>query len=287
MNEHLDVIGPVDGMPIRRLGRLPARASRKALQFSDFLKFLEPPKKTAFWKNRSPFPQRHFGNLEWGDCTIAKQAIAAMRMERIEQRRNISITDEEVINVYRAMVRRVYNTDADEGAYETDALDNWRRPEFTFKDESGHPFTIDAYLRINPFNHVELKAGIALSGAHGVAICLNLPAAFATIDPPSDWHIPEGQQPIGDWMPGTWGGHSMWTRDYDEVGIWLVHTWDLPDQRITWEAAAIYLDEAHLVIDSVDVWRKKLAKAQIVGDRKVMNKIVEAVNDVSSHKLEV
>lgn len=265
----------------RRLGRLPAKASRKALQFADFFKYVQLPKKTNFWARRTPVPVRTFGNTQWGNCTRAKQAVAAMRMERLEQKRTIEITDEEVIRVYREMCVRVYGSDADEGAFEDDALDAWRRPEYTFKDTKGNVYTIDAYLRINPFNHDELRAGLALSGARGIPVCLNLPHAFSALSPPQDWAIPDGQAPIGAWQPGSWGGHSMWAHDYDDIGIWLDHTWGLHPQRLTWEAAAIYLDEAHLVIDSIDHWRKpsKVGKLNV-------KHVIEAVNDVSSHQIE-
>jgi hypothetical protein len=70
----------------------------------------------------------------------------------------------------------------------------------------------------------------------------------------------------------------MWARDYDEKGIWLVHTWDIPDQLITWRAAALYIDEAYIVIDSVDKWREQKRAMTLPELRK-------AVNEVSSYKL--
>ncbi len=267
-----------------RLGRLPAKASTRALFLNRFSALdATPPAATNFWPRRKAFPLRSFGNLQWGDCTRAKQAIAAMRMERIEQHRTIKIADEEIIKVYQEMSDRLYGG-GDNGAYETDALDCWRRPEYTFKDmgTANSPpryLTIDAYLRLNPFDHDEMKRGLALAGAHGLAVCLNLPLGFAYIEPPNDWDYPAGTPLTGQWMPGSWGGHSMWARDYDEVGIWLVHTWDIPDQRITWRAAAAYLDEAHLVIDSFNWWRN--AKPKMLD----FPGVKEAVNRVSSVKI--
>lgn len=278
LNENLVTVpGP------RRLGRLPLKMSRKALQFSDFFKYLKLPAKTYNWTRRKPIPIRTYGNLQYGDCTRAKQAVAASRMEKLEQNRLIEITDDEIIRVYREMCIRVYGSDADNGAYEDDALSAWRNPEYTFRDTAGNPYTIDAYLRINAKNIEELKAGLALSGAKGIAVCLNLPAAFASIEPPTMWHVPEGQPLIGEWMPGSWGGHSMWAHDYNANGIVLDHTWDLQPQIVTWEAVAAYLDEAHLVIDSVDAWRKNL-KGTSVGKLNMGN-IIDAVNAVSSFQI--
>lgn len=265
----------------KKLGRLPAKSDTRALMFARFA--TEPkvlPAKTNYWPKRSAFPLRSFGNRKMGDCTRAKQAIASMRMERLEAKRTPLITDEEVIRVYVDMSNRLYGG-GDNGAFETDALNEWRRPEYTFRDTKGHPLTIDAFLRLNASDHTEMKTALFLAGAHGIAICLNLPLGFQGIDPPVDWDYPNGVALIGEWLPGSWGGHSMWVRDYDEVGFWLNHSWEIPDQRITYRAAAAYIDEAHSVIDSLDVWRKKPG----IKSRLDLAGIKKAVNKVSSQKI--
>lgn len=265
----------------RRLGRLPRKSTRMALQFSDFFKFVDLPTATNHWTRKAPIPQRTYGNTEHGCCTRAKQAVAATRMERLEQKKTISVTDAEVLRVYYAMTQRLYGG-GDTGAYEDDALNEWRNPDLTFKDTAGHPYTIDAYLRLNAANHRELRAGLALAKARGIAVCLNLPAAFQSIRPPHPWALPDDLPLVGEWMPGSWGGHSMNAHDYTEKGIVLDHTWDYPPQLLTWEAAAAYLDEAHLVIDSVDGWRK----AATPKERKALGDVVDAVNAVSSIPIE-
>jgi hypothetical protein len=269
---------PPDGP---KLGRLPAKSDTRALMFS---RFAAPPKKlparTNFWPRRRAFPLRTFGNTQYGDCTRAKQAVAAMRMERLETRRTPQIDDAEVIRVYVDMSNRLYGG-GDNGAYETDALSEWRRPELTFKDTKGRALTIDAFLRLNPFDHEELKSALVAAGAHGVAVCLNLPAAWQNWGQ-RDWDTPILGPLIGNYLPGSWGGHSMWARDYDEVGLWLNHTWGMPDQRITWRAAAAYLDEAHSVIDSWNYWKAKKPEAKKLLD---LAGIRKAVNAVSSQKI--
>jgi YD repeat-containing protein len=262
-----------------RLGRLPMKTTRKALLFSDFFKFVKLPSSQTYWKKKTPLPLRSYGNLDFGDCTRAKQAVATTRMERIEQRRLIEITDAEVIRVYTEMSDRLYGG-GDNGAFEDDALNEWRNPEKTFRDTNGNPYTIDAYLRINAANHDEMKAALALAGAKGIAICINLPATFADIEPPQAWDVPDGQALVGEWMPGSWGGHSSWCNGYSKDGIVIDHTWELDNQILSWDAVAAYVDEAHLVVDSVDAWRKtiktqKAVKFDIAGVR-------EAVNAVSS-----
>ncbi len=275
-NEHVAVVG-------RRLGKLPARQSRKALLFSDFVKYTRVPSRVSYWARKTPLPRRTFGNDQYGDCTRAKQAYAAMRMERLEQRgRTIDITDDEIIRVYIAMETRLYGG-GDNGAYEEDALNEWRNPDTTFRDTKGNPLTIDGYLKINHADQDEMRAAMALAQARGIAICLNLPDAYSDLNPPDVWGVPADEPLTGRWLPGSWGGHSMWSLgDYDAEGVWLDDTWAYGPRKITWDGLAAYCDEAHMVIDSVDTWRKKKVETVSLN----LKQFVGAVNDVSTTKIQ-
>jgi hypothetical protein len=268
-------------VPGRRLGRLPTKSTRKALQFAEFFKFLDIPKVQNCWGRRKPLGLRSYGNNEFGCCTRAKQAVAITRMERLEARRSPNISDEEVVRVYREMCVRKYGSDADNGAYEDDALNEWRNPETTIKDVSGHPFTIDAYLRVNAADEREVRAALAFAGAKGVAVCFNLPLAWADLKPPRAWDVAEDQPLVGRWMPGSWGGHSMWMPcDYDASGPTGVdHTWLLERQPVSWRAMATYCDEVHVVIDSVNAWRRQSTSPKV---RRALADVRDAVNAVSS-----
>lgn len=264
-----------------KLGRLPAKSDPRALHFARFA--VAPrviPAATRFWTKRTKFPLRTFGNLEYGSCTRASQALLAMRMERLEVGRTPDVRDEEVVRVYLDMTRRLYGG-GDTGAYETDALSEWRKPELTFRDAKGRPLTIDAFTRVNHADQDELRLAIYLAAAKGIKVCLNLPRAWKTAKPPARWDLPAGQQPIGDYLPGSWGGHAMACRDFDEDGLWLVHSWAFEDQLVTWRAAAVYLDEAHVVIDSLNAWRKKPHVRKMLD----LDGIRRAVNAVSSRKI--
>ncbi|MDQ3747999.1 MAG: hypothetical protein M3367_03125 [Acidobacteriota bacterium] len=265
-----------------RLGKLPAKSSRQALHLADFLKpkrLEELPKATNFWTRRAPFPLRTFGNTEYGCCTIAKQAIAAMRMERLETRNTPKITDDEVIRVYFDMSNRLYGG-GDNGAYETDALSNWRKPDLTFRDTKGRPLIIDAFLRVNHTDINEVKKALWLSAVQGLAVCFNLPAAWARLNSPGIWDLPEGQPMVGEWMPGTWGGHSMWQVENLIQGGLVPHTWGIKDQIVTWRGMMRYMDEVHIILDSLNSWRKKPASKLLD-----LDKLKEAVNSVSDMKI--
>lgn len=245
-------------VPGYRLGRGPSKSSPRSLSFSQFFQFAKLPASHNPWTRRKPIPIRDYGNRFNGCCTIAKQAIAAIRMERLEGNHTIAVTEEEVLRVYYAMTDRLYGG-GDTGAYEMDALNNWRNPELTFRATDGNPYTIDGYLRINPYNHEEVKAALFLSGAQGIAVCVNLPLAFQGLVNGEDWDVPANQQFTGIWTPGSWGGHSMWEHGYAGEWGYLDQTWLNPINRFSWRAKAAYMDEAHMVVDSVNVKRAKAA----------------------------
>jgi hypothetical protein len=135
--------------------------------------------------------------------------------------------------------------------------------------------TIDAYTRINHLDHEALKSAIYITGGHGIKLCFNLPWAWSST---TNWTVPAGQAMIGEWVPGSWGGHSIYAYAYTKTGIWI-KTWG-HDQFVTWEGVAAYCDEAHWVVDSLDAWRKKPA-ARLVN----LNQLKEAVNAVSDQKI--
>jgi hypothetical protein len=267
----------------RRLGKSPSKSDTKLLQMSKYT-VGDAPAVYDFWSSRAPFPLRTFGNTQYGDCTKASQALLAMRMERIETRQTPSISDTEIINNYFAMTARLYGG-GDTGAYEIDALNEWRRPDLTFRDIYKRPLTIDAYTRINQSNIQEVKNALYLAGAKGIKVCFSLPYAWATRND-MVWDIPAGQQPIGQYLPGSWGGHSMTAiARYDTEWLYLPSSWGYPDGKISWRAFAIYCDEAYLVIDSVDSWRKKQIGGQLVNIN--LTALVSDVNSVSDQKIKL
>jgi hypothetical protein len=197
------------------------------------------------------------------------------------------ISTDEVLRVYYQMTADLYGG-GDTGAYETDALSRWRKPDLTFKDTNGRPHTIDAFLKINHTDANEVKRAIALSGVHGIKACFSLPWAWATVDVTAVWDIPSDKHAlIGDWMPNSWGGHSTFVTDYDSFGPRIAHTWydggreiHYGLQKVSWRGFLAYCDEIYIVIDSVNSWKR-----QGLLDNKTAGAIVEAVNSVSDQKI--
>jgi len=269
---------------IGKLGKAPAKTSMKALILSDYLPKAAPllPKATNFWTKKKPIPLRAFGNMQYGCCTRASQANAALRMERLEQKRTIDIADDEVIRVYKEATTRRFGADwindpigADTGDFESDSLSDWRKPDLTFRDTKNRPLTIDAFVKINHNNIDEIKQALVASKGQGIKICLNMPLAWQRT---LTWDIPEGQQPIGEFLRGSWGGHSLYSEDYNEFGL-IMPTWDTK-VTVSWKAILYFCDESYLIIDSINSWKKKVDKKQLN-----ISAIKSDVNSVSSQKI--
>lgn len=260
----------------KKLGRLPVKDDPRSVLFAQFVRpAAKAPTTLNFWKDKK-FPLASFGNTSVGDCTIASQALMALRMEDLETKKIPTITDKSVLDAYYALTKRLYGG-GDTGAYEEDALSNWRDPKHTFKDSKGHALTIDAYTKLNPKNKEELKLAMFLSKGRGIKVCFNLPVAFQKL---TTWDIPKNQPLLGDWTPGSWGGHSMYLNgDYDDKYVTWPTTWNEPDFKISWAAIAAYCDEAHSIVDSIDTWKKT------AGDYLNLKGLIANVNEVSSIKV--
>lgn len=259
----------------KRIGGMPARSEVKLLMMANFIKpTLAPPDEYNIWKKRSKFPLRSFGNTDYGCCTRASQALLSMRMERLETTQTPKIADDEVIRVYFEGTQKYYGG-GDTGMYEIDALNEWRREDCTFKDTKGRALTIDAYTRINQANLVEVKNAIFLSKSHGIKIDFALPLAWSSTNV---WDIPEGQQAIGNYYPGSWGYHSMTITGYDDKWFYLPSSWAIPDTKISHRALLTFATEAYLIIDSLDKWRKIKSVAKNID----LSAIKAEVNKVSS-----
>lgn len=270
-------VATIEGV-LRKLGKAKAvKSSPKLLHMANYAGDVYVPPTYDFWSGRTDFPIQDWGNNKYGDCTIASQGEGAQRMERLEQRKTITIPAQSIIDVYFNLTTRLYGG-GDMGAYELDALNNWRREDLTFRDTYGHPYTIQAFTAINHRSIDEVKKALYLSGSKGIKVCFALPLAWASR---TDyvWDIPEGQQPIGEWLPYSWGGHSTWSiSKYDKDWVWILSTWQTPPFKMSWRAFSIYADEAYMVIDNVNSWKKRLAKKEI--DFKALVADVNMVSDV-------
>ncbi len=240
----------------KKLGKLEVKHDRRNLMAAHYMAATYPPE-YDFMKGRRDIPARTFGNTSYGCCTLASQANALARFERLEQRRTILIPDQTVISNYLEMTGG-----ADEGWYELDAIKRWRT--IGFPASATRRYTIDGFAQITPQSIDQMKA--ALWNFKVIKVCFGLPASWSTIDPPT-YAVDGvgGVWDVGDDSPtfgfGSWGFHSMMADGYNSEGIWIGHTWyhgtKTARQFVTWAAVVKYADEAYSIVDSFNAWRSK------------------------------
>lgn len=235
-----------------RLGKQPYRHDPRTLMLGRYFKTDEivVPDKFDFDHNRRPFPNRMWGNDEFGDCVIASEANNEFRLERVETWQTPQITDEDAINRYKALTGcKEAGDENDTGLEMIVAFRNWRNKGFqtAYKDRN---YTIDAYGELDTTNEKQLRQGCYL--LHGIHFGLWLPAAAQEMTNDGKWDY--NGETGRDWQPGSWGGHAVYGKKFSPTSFYVL-TWEM-EIEVTNNFIAQYADEAWGVVDSLDKWRK-------------------------------
>lgn len=231
-----------------RLGKKDYVYDEKTLKLGPvFSPTLVIPHTFDFDAGRSKFPLDMWGNDKWGDCAKVAQANQVIRLERLEQRRTLKLTTSDVVAAYQA------ETGAQEPGDPRDTglvmLNNnrlWRHVGFPFKN---HFYNIAAFGELDPHEPDQLRAAIYL--LHGVQFGFSLPRACQTMGNEWDYRGETGPE----WQPGSWGGHAVFGKRYDEGGVEVL-TWG-EEVYVTNTFIDRYCDEAWAVVDNFDNWRKR------------------------------
>jgi hypothetical protein len=254
-----------------RLGKQEYEHDAKTLSLVE--EFVSPeivvPATYDFDHNRSSFPLSAMGNDEWGNCVVCGEANQVLRLERIEQRRTIKLTDDDVITRYKALTGSQTPGDAnDTGLVVLDALRDWRNNGFGVADKS-RKYGIAAYGEINPLDPLQVRTAMYLF--HGVQFGLWLPRAAQQMTGTRMWSYQGQEGP--EWRPGSWGGHLVYGKrygpDYVEVLSWGMKI------KVSNAFIAKYCDEAWAVVDNFDTWRH----TRIVD----VDKLIQRLSEISSH----
>ena len=231
---------------VMKLGKKPPVYDPRTLNFANYLHHdLLPrvPQKHMYAGNIAPDSWGMMGNHNINNCTCA--AAGHLIMEWTDDNGNmVTLADQDIINLYSTITGYDPATGQnDTGADEKLTLNYWRN-----NGVSGHK--ILAYTALEPKNNHHVKQAVYLFG--GCMIGLNLPfsAQMQNI-----WSVLPGG-PVGDGLPGTWGGHAMAVIGYDHEGLTAV-TWG-EAKKMTWSFYETYFEEAYAII-STDFVGKKAA----------------------------
>lgn len=219
---------------------------------------LKIPHAFDFDKGRSAFPVSSWGNDQWGDCVMAARANHTVRLERVEHRSTPRIYPPDVIAEYKAECQRQFGAAPsyagdpnDNGLYVIETLKDWRvggwEIPLTKTAKKASKQSVAAFGEIRYDDVSEVRAAVYLM--HGVQFGLDLPRSAARqLDNGQSWDVPEGND--ADSQPGSWGGHCVYVKRYDQNGLWCI-TWGR-EVYMTNAFVNKYADECWAVVDDLD-----------------------------------
>lgn len=199
--------------------------------------------------HRAKLPLGMYGNDEWGDCVLAGRGNHLVRNERIESRRTVPLTAQQVVARYKEMTGAQTPGDQnDTGLVVIDALKDWRSGwPLTFSKAKATTYKITAFGSLSPRDRAELRAAAYL--LNGIQLGLWLPNSAKY-----QWRNGQEWDDIGtnDWQaqPGSWGGHLVYAKHFDQGGIYCI-TWGT-EHYMTNRFIERYCDEAWAVVDALE-----------------------------------
>lgn len=233
-----------------KLGKRDYIPDARTAKLANFLLDIPVPEKFDFDKKRAKFPIQMWGNDRYGDCVKAGQANHLLRLERIETRRTLHFSDEDVIAEYvRETIREFGEPFEDGGLYVKQSIGNWRNVGWPLTDK--RTYKISAYGELNPLSRHQIRQGIYL--LHGVHFGFLLPVAAQSMTDSGYWDY-NGETGAA-WQPGSWGGHLVYGKRYDDGNVYVL-TWGR-EIRVNNAFVERYCDEAWAVVDDFNSWRTK------------------------------
>jgi hypothetical protein len=240
-----------------RLGKQEYKFDPRTLKLGRYVQpEIRIPEVFDFDKDRAPIPLRVWGNDNWGDCVIAGEANQIFRLERVEQRRTVVLTDADAIKRYQSLTgSKEAGDDLDQGLVVLDSMRDWHHNGFHVDgiDKVRWPraYEIAAYGELEPTDEQQLRAACYLM--HGVHFGLWLPRAAQQMTREGVWHYDGQTGP--EWEAGSWGGHLVYSKAFNPDAMEIL-TWG-EKVMVTNEFLAKYCDEAWAVVDNLDSWRVK------------------------------
>jgi hypothetical protein len=170
-----------------------------------------------------------------GDCTIAAVGHAVQLWTAVADRMRV-MSNTEALTAYEVFGYVPGQPATDQGAVATDVLTKWSGAGFA---AGGVEDVLTGFCAVDPSEQTEVRQGVAWLGV--VYAGLELPIAAQSMDV---WDAPAtAADLVGDYEPGSWGGHAVPIIGYGPNGVVCV-TWGAL-KKITWRFWSAYVDEAY------------------------------------------
>lgn len=213
-----------------KLGKLPPKHDVRTLRFANYLRRKLPaPALEQHWESGISGWGMML-NDKLGDCTIAG-AGHLIKLWSANIGNEIVVPDNDILTAYEAVSGyNPSNGTNDNGAYELDVLNYWRKNGIGGQK-------ISAFVSIDTTNFDYVKWAIMLFGGAYVGLALPKSAEYQ-----QTWQVISGP----DAEPGSWGGHCVPLVGYDSQYVECI-TWG-GIMKMTWEFWLKYGDEAYAIL---------------------------------------
>jgi len=224
-----------------KLGKLPAKPDKRTITLSSILREELLPPLPLYYDNQEVLnvdDDFMFANDQYGDCVKAARAHQTLVFEAYEQKKQILITDQEVVDEY---FRETGGPDS--GLVLLYSLKDWRNDGWI---AGGEHYTIYAFASVDWKNHDQVKHCIHLLGGvnFGMRVYQTDMDQFQAGEP---WHLTAND---GRFL----GGHGvyLYAYSYDNEGLWCM-TWG-KRVKMTWDFWDARIDEAYGIVDNKNHW---------------------------------
>lgn len=217
------------------LGKQPHVFDERTILVSRFMdSSFHAPTKYDFDRGRTEIPLLS-GNMDLKCDVVASQANQLLRLGRIDQKRTLDITDENVTTRYKKLSKN------NSGLVVLEAMWKWRRDGWKIGDKD---YKISFFGEIEPNEHELMRTAVYLF--HGVHIGLMLPRAVVK---QMSWDY-QGENG-SNWKPGEMGVLA-YCKAYDQHSYELI----LWGRRIraTNKFVEKYSDECWISMEVLDYW---------------------------------
>lgn len=233
----------------QNLGKLDYISDPRTLKLADF--FATDLSVATYFDTdqyRRSFPQKSWSSDVYGNSVLAVRANAQLRLERIEQKRTIPLSEATVVALYKSLTGCKKPGDKnDTGLAYLPMMQQWKNTGWQIGKRN---YKISVYGELDPLDREQLMFGCyILTGIHfGFALPL-------AVKREKNW-LYEGEK-TPEWKAGSWGGYAAFGYAYNSRGF-FIKAWD-NDFFVSWEFIEHFCDEAWAVIPSLDILRVKRA----------------------------
>ena len=219
-----------------KLGKKPPVTDPRTLRFARYLVGPLPPiLSAASWTAKVGTTWGYLGNDMVGDCVYASKGHLLELFTAYAQAAEFVPTTAQILADYsRDTGYNAEDPSSDQGADMLAAAKAWQALGIV-----GHK--VSAFVSVDPLNKDNVRRSIMTFGHCEFGLALPIGVDPSQANPPAVWDVPPGPL-VGDWAPGSLGGHCVPAAAYDANGVTVV-TWGAL-QRVTWAFLAAYADEA-------------------------------------------